>query len=89
MSEEGDGRANRINRFFAGPGARGDQWRNLVELAEGWVNGSGSRPEFEAAVAETMATEEFHAFPGPQLMTASRDHAATNDAHATATLAKG
>ena len=34
------------------------------------------------------ATEEFHAYPGHQLLTALRDHAADNDAHATATLAR-
>ena len=88
MPNGGNGRSDRMDRFFAGPGARGDQWRNLVELAEGWAHGSGSRLGFETALAEMMATEEFHAFPGPQLMTALRDHAASNDAHATATLAR-
>jgi arginine decarboxylase len=35
-----------------------------------------------------MATEEFHAYPGPGLMTSLRDHAAENDAQATASLAR-
>jgi arginine decarboxylase len=78
----------RIDHFFAGPGARGDQWRNLVELAEGWSRGSGSRAKLEAARAEMAATEEFHAYPGIALMTALRDHAAANDASATASLAR-
>ena len=78
----------RIDQFFAGPGARGDQWRNLVELAEAWSSGSGSRAKVEAALAEMTATEEFHAYPGLQLMTALRDHAAENDAQATASLAR-
>jgi arginine decarboxylase len=78
----------RIDQFFAGPGARADQWRHLVELAEGWSHGSGSRAKFEAALADMAATEEFHAYPGTQLMTALRDHAAANDASATATLAR-
>ena len=78
----------RIDRFFAGPGARGDQWRNLVELAEAWSGGSVKRAKFEAALAEMTATEEFHAYPGLQLMTALRDHAAENDAQATASLAR-
>ena len=78
----------RIDQFFAGPGARGDQWRNLVELAEAWSNEPGNRAKVEAALAEMAATEEFHAYPGLQLMTALRDHVTANDAHATATLAR-
>ena len=78
----------RIDRFFAGPGARADQWYQLVELAESWSRGSADRAAFEAALAELMATEEFHAYPGLKLMTALRDAAAANDAHATASLAR-
>jgi arginine decarboxylase len=78
----------RIDQLFTGPGARADQWRNLVELAEAWSNGSGNRTRFETALAEMMATEEFHAYPGPGLMTSLRDHAAENDAQATASLAR-
>ena len=78
----------RIDQLFAGPGARADQWRNLVELAEAWSNGSADQAKFEAALAEMTATEEFHAYPGLQLMTALREHAAENDAQATASLAR-
>ena len=88
MPEATSGYSGRIDQFFAGPGARGDQWRNLVELAEAWSNGSGSRSEFEAALAEMTATEEFHAYPGFQFMTALRDHAEESDARATASLAR-
>src|SRR4051812_11359949 len=88
MSKAATGRPSRIDQFFAGPGVRGDQWRNLVQLAEAWSNGSGSRAEFEAALAEMTATEEFHAYPGHQLMTALRDHAAEGEARATASLAR-
>src|SRR6516225_9513848 len=77
-----------IDRLFAGLGARGDRWRNLVELAEAWSNGSGDRAKFEAALAELTATEEYRAYPGSQLMAALRDHAAENDAPATASLAR-
>ena len=59
-----------------------------MELAEAWSNGSGNRDKFETALAEMTATEEFHAYPGLQLMTALRDHAAENDAQATASLAR-
>jgi arginine decarboxylase len=80
--------ANRVDQLFAGPGARGDQWRNLVELAEAWSNGSVNQAKFEAALAEMTATEEFRAYPGLQQMTALREHAAQNDAQATASLAR-
>jgi hypothetical protein len=62
----------RIDQFFAGPGARGDQWTNLVELAGTWTSNSGGRAAFDAALAEMTATEEFHAYPGLQLIAALR-----------------
>ncbi len=77
-----------IDRFFAGPGARGDQWRNLVELAEAWSNEPAKRAEVEAALAEMAATEEFHAYPGHRQIGALRNHITANDAHATALLAR-
>ena len=77
-----------IDRFFAGPGARGDQWQNLVELAEAWSDGSGSRAKFETALGEMAVTEGFYAYPGLQLMTALRDQTEANDAQATARLAR-
>jgi arginine decarboxylase len=88
MSEAANRPPVRIDQLFAGPGARCDQWRNLVELAEAWSNGSVNQAKFEAALAEMTATEEFHAYPGLQLMTALREHAAQNDAQATASLAR-
>ena len=75
MSKGGDRHSVRIDQFFTGLGARSDQWRNLVELAEAWAKGSGTRAECDAALAEMSATEEFHAYPGPKLMGALRDHA--------------
>jgi arginine decarboxylase len=88
MSTAANRHPARIDQLFAGPGARGDQWRNLVELAEAWSNGSVNQAKFEAALAEMTATEEFHAYPGLQLMTALREHAAQNDAQATASFAR-
>jgi hypothetical protein len=88
LYERRNGPADRIDRFSAGPATRGDQWRTLVELAEAWSNGSGNRTEFEAALIDITATEEFHAFPRPQLMTPLGDHAGSNDAHVSATLAR-
>jgi arginine decarboxylase len=80
--------APRIDQFFAGPGARADRWGKLVETAEAWSTGSGDRAAFDAALADVSATEEFHAYPGSQLLTALRDHAAANDVKATASLAR-
>jgi arginine/lysine/ornithine decarboxylase len=88
MSKGSSTQAVRIDQFFAGPGARGDQWRDLVEVAEAWAGGSDSREKFEAALADMTATEEFHAYPGAQLLTALRDHAVANDASATVALAR-
>ena len=75
MSQEAERQSNRIDRFFAGPGARADQWCHLMELADAWSNGTGERAAFEAALAEMTPTEEFHAYPGLQLMAALREHA--------------
>src|SRR5262245_41583824 len=88
MSKRDNGHAIRIDQFFAGLGARGDQWRNLVERAEAWCDGSGQRADLDTALAEMTAIEEFHAYPGRQLMGALRDHLAANDARATATLVR-
>jgi len=88
MTKAADSHPVQIDRFFAGPGARGDQWENLVELAEAWTQDPAGRAKFEAALAEMAVTEGFYAYPGLQLMTALRDHAEADDAHAAATLAR-
>jgi arginine/lysine/ornithine decarboxylase len=88
VSKEPDRSLPRIDQFFAGPGARGDRWQNLVELAEAWADGSGSPASFEDALADMMPTEEFHAYPGPQLLTALRDQAAADDPTATAAVTR-
>jgi arginine decarboxylase len=80
--------APRIDQFFAGPGARADRWAKLVETAEAWSTGSGKRADFDAALAEVSATEEFHAYPGSQLISALREHAAADDVKETASLAR-
>ena len=77
-----------IDRFFSGPGSRGDAWQNLVELAEAWSNGSGNRGEFEAALTKMMVTEGFFAYPGHELMSAHKEKADANNAEAAARLAR-
>jgi arginine decarboxylase len=88
VSKESDHSVPRIDQFFAGPGARADRWQNLAELAEAWADGSSNSASFEDALGEMIPTEEYHAFPGPQLMSVLRDHAAANDAAATAALVR-
>jgi arginine decarboxylase len=88
MHAPGDHQSARIDRFFAGPGARCDQWCDLVEIADAWCKDAGHRVSFDAALADMMATEQFHAYPGPRLLTALHDHAADNDPRATAALAR-
>ena len=88
MSKGGKVGADRIDRFFAGPGARGDQWRKLVELGEGWSAGTSDRSSVETALAEMTPTEEFHAYPGGGLMAALRDRVASGAAGAAAMLAR-
>ena len=88
MSSSANGHSARIDQFFAGPGARGDQWRDLAELATAWCKGNGTRASFDEAFANMTATESFHAFPGHHLITTLQDHAAANDARATASLAR-
>jgi arginine decarboxylase len=88
MPKSRNSRQVTIDRFFAGPGSRGDQWRDLVELAELWASGSGSRASFDAALVEIKPTEEFHAYPGLKLLAALQDAVSANDAGTTAAITR-
>jgi arginine decarboxylase len=77
----------RIDQFFSGPGARADHWRFLVDAAKAWSDGSGKRDRFDALFVEIEVTEEFHGYPGPRLMAALKETAASGDAPGTAALA--
>jgi arginine decarboxylase len=81
-----DGR--RVDLFFATPGAREDRWRDLVDAAKKWAAGTGSRAAFESALNDAALLEEFHAYPGPRLMTVLRDRAESDDAAGAAKLAE-
>ncbi len=76
----------RIDQFFSGPGARADEWRGLVEAAKAWSSGSGDRAGFEEKMSQLAITEEYHAYPGPRLMTALTERAAAGDAAGTLAL---
>jgi arginine decarboxylase len=86
--KQSDRNLPRVDQFFTGPGGRADRWQNLVELAEAWADGSGSPASVEDALAEMIPTEEYHAYPGPQLLNSLRDHVAGNDAALTVALAR-
>jgi arginine decarboxylase len=77
----------RIDQFFNGPGGRADNWRDLVEAAKAWASGRGDRGKYEALLTDLAVTEEFHGYPGLQLMGALREAAATGDAATSLALA--
>src|SRR5438128_887701 len=79
MSKDAKPAQHRIDQFFSGPGGRADNWRDLVEAAKAWSRG-GDRAKYDAALADLSVTEEFHGYPGLQLMGALREAAATGDA---------
>ncbi len=62
----------RIDQFFSGPSARAD---------------AGDRAGFEERLSELAITEEYHAYPGPRLMAALKERAATGDAAGALALA--
>ncbi|MDD1561443.1 decarboxylase, partial [Bradyrhizobium sp. WBAH23] len=78
MSKDANSAEKRIDRFFSGPGARADDWRDLVEAAKTWAR-AGNRAAYDAALAELSVTEEFHGYPGLHLMAALREAAAAGD----------
>ena len=88
MSKEAKQNEGRIDQFFSGPSARADRWRDLVDLAQAWVAGTESRLNFESALSELAATEEFHAYPGHHLLAALRDSASADDARSALSLVK-
>ena len=88
MQPELKSRERRIDQFFSGPAARADSWRDLLDAAQAWLAGGAKREQFDAALADLGATEEFHAYPGLHLMAALRDCAASDDARATVALVR-
>lgn len=85
MSKDAKSAQKRIDQFFTGPGGRADEWRDLVEAAKAWSVG-GDRARYDAVLSNLAVTEEFHGYPGLDLMTALEDHAASGDAAASLAL---
>ncbi|MGO4441304.1 decarboxylase, partial [Rhizobium sp. RAF56] len=86
MSQDPKHKISRIDQFFSGPNARADRWQDLADAAEAWLAGSLDRARFEEALAELAVTESYFAYPGGQMLTALRDHAAADNAAATTHL---
>lgn len=86
MSKDAKPTQKRIDQFFSGPGARADDWRDLVDAAKTWARG-GDRAKYDAALADLSVTEEFHGYPGLQLMAALREAAAAGDGATSLALA--
>src|SRR4051794_12055790 len=87
MSKDGKNQQARVDQFFSGPAARADRWRDLVEAARLWSQNPGGRGQFDALFAELAVTEEYHGYPGPHLMAALKESAASGDATGTLSLA--
>src|SRR4051794_1610144 len=86
MSKDAKPAEKRIDQFISGPGGRADNWRDLVEAAKAWARG-GDRAMFDAALADLSIKEEFHGYPGLQLMAALREAASAGDAAGSLALA--
>src|SRR3954452_6448709 len=84
MSKDTKPAQKRIDQFLSGPGGRADDWRDLIEAAKAWARG-GDRANYDVALADLSVTEEFHGYPGLQLMAALRE--AAGDAGASLSLA--
>jgi arginine decarboxylase len=80
MTKETQVQDHRIDQFFSGPGSRADQWRDLVEAAKAWAGGAGDRAKYEGLLNDLAIIEEFHGYPGLQLMAALKESAAAGDA---------
>jgi arginine decarboxylase len=87
MSKDPKNQEARIDQFFSGPGARADNWRDLVNSAKVWAKNPGDRARFDKQLAQLSVTEEYHGYPGPHLMAALQEIAASDDAAGTSSVA--
>src|SRR3954468_24701156 len=86
MTKDAKPSQKRIDQFLSGPGRRADDWRDLVEGAKVWVR-DGDRAGHDDTLADLSVMEEFHGYPGLQLMAALREAAAAGDAGTSLSLA--
>ena len=78
----------RIDQFFLMHDARTDQWREVLTESERWLAGEATAKDVEAALADLQIVEEFHAYPGLQVMRELRDLIAENDARRACSLTR-
>ena len=77
-----------IDHFFSAPSGRHDRWRELHATARAWAGGTGERTAVETALADVGVIEEFHAFPGIELMSVLREKLLGDDKAGFLALAK-
>jgi arginine decarboxylase len=77
-----------IDHFFSAPSGRTDRWRDLHAVARSWAKGDQARGNVETALDELGAIEEFHAFPGHELIGGLRERLQNDDANGFLALAK-
>ncbi|CAM5212647.1 Arginine decarboxylase OS=Bosea thiooxidans OX=53254 GN=SAMN05660750_03413 PE=4 SV=1 [Bosea thiooxidans] len=77
-----------IDHFFSAPSGRTDRWRDLHAAARSWSTGDKSRRVVEVALNELGVIEEFHAFPGVELLATLRGFLQNDDANGFLSLAK-
>lgn len=80
--------ARSIDHFFSAPSGRHDRWRDLHSLARSWANGDAKRGAVEQALDDLGVLEEFHAFPGTELIAALRERLRNEDKAGFLALAK-
>ena len=78
----------RIDHFFSMPAARADRWRELTAIANEWSLGSAETAAAEAALDDLGPIEEFHAFPGPEIMSKLRERLEAGSAASFAEFAR-
>lgn len=77
-----------IDHFFSAPSGRQDRWRDLHAIARLWAKGDEKRSRVETALEDVGVVEEFHAFPGQELIAALRERLQNDDASGFLSLAK-
>lgn len=77
-----------IDHFFSAPSGRQDRWRELHAAARAWAKGNEKRSTVEVSLEEIGVVEEFHAFPGQELIASLRERLQNDDANGFLALAK-
>ena len=80
--------SQRIDHFFAMPGARADRWRDLHKVAQNWAGGRAKRDAVQAALSDLGGYEAFFAYPGKTLLSTLEGRVASGQAEAAASLVR-